>query len=281
MTTARTKRRLLALSGVLVLVAYLGTNSTISAYLARLVNTTDTVSSAPPDCHYVPLSDGATRLYPLNETTGTTAIDESSSAQNGTYQGGRQTVNASPYACVRNLEAYPRVDQTHWVSTPGTISISPTTSSSQEAWVRTVNSQGVAVAIGSTQTAASPSKNLLVLVNSTGRLVFAVQGSGVTYELVSGYSINDGSWHHVVAVHDASYGLKLYLDNTLAASQSGVHPTALTGYLRIGYENTNGFTNGFGTDQSAAHWWDHLAFISYYPFALTATQVNSHYQAGR
>ncbi|WP_018683786.1 LamG-like jellyroll fold domain-containing protein [Actinokineospora enzanensis] len=272
-------RRLAVLAVVLVAVAYLGTSSTISGYLARLVNTTDTVSSAPPDCHTMPKADGATRLYPLNETSGTTAVDESPSAANGVYQGGRQSTMASGYPCTRNAENNARVDQTHWISTSGTISISPTTSSSQEAWFRTVNSQGVICGFGNTQTGSSTTKSLLLSVTSTGRLAYLVAGT-TSYELVSNFSVNDGAWHHVVGVHDSTFGVRVYFDGTLLMSQSGAHPSAFTAYYRIGYENTSGFTNGFGTDQSLAHFWDNLAFVAYYPFALSAAEVTGHYQAG-
>ncbi|WP_026425967.1 LamG-like jellyroll fold domain-containing protein [Actinokineospora inagensis] len=276
-----TRWRLAALVGVLALIAYLGTTSTISTFIARITNTTNTISSAGPSCHSVPLADGATRLYPLNEQTGLSATDESSTNATGTYQGGRQSVSQTPYPCVRDNDWYSRVDQTHWVSTPGTISIAPGSSTSQEAWFRTVNSQGVISAFGSTQTGQSTNKTNLITITSNGHLAFLVQGSSTTYEVVNTYAVNDGAWHNVIAVHDASYGVKVYLDGALLMQQSSAHPAALTGYLRIGYENTNGFTNGFGTDQSLAHFWDNLAFISFYPFALSATQATQHYQAGR
>ncbi|RLK54890.1 LamG-like jellyroll fold domain-containing protein [Actinokineospora cianjurensis] len=272
-----TKRRLAALAGVLVLITWLGTSSTLSAFLARVVNTTNRVSSAVLDCTQVPLADGATRHYPLNEGAGgVIAYDASSTGADGTYQGGRNSNAANPYPCARPVDWYARVDQTHWISTPGTIAIAPGTSTSQEAWFRTVNSQGVICGFGSTQTGASTNKTNLLTITSTGRVAFLVKGTS-NYELTTSYSLNDGAWHHVVGVHNASTGLFLYVDGVLRASNSSGHPSALTAYFRIGYENTNGFTNGFGSDQDLAHFWDYLAFISFYPFAMTSTQVSQHY----
>ncbi|MBM7773092.1 hypothetical protein JOD54_003296 [Actinokineospora baliensis] len=271
-----TRRRLAALVGVLLLVTWLGTSPTVSAFLARVVNTTNTIKSAILDCTQVPLADGATRHYPLNEGAGgVIAYDASPTGADGTYQGGRNSNAANPYPCARPIDWYARLDQTHWVSTPGTISIAPGTSSSQEAWFRTVNSQGVICGFGSTQTGASTNKTNLLIITSLGRVAFLVKGTS-NYEIATSYSLNDGAWHHVVGVHDAASGLILYVDGVQRASVNG-HPSALTGYFRIGYENTNGFTNGFGTDQDLAHFWDYMAFVSYYPFALSATQVSQHY----
>ncbi|WP_146108074.1 LamG domain-containing protein [Actinokineospora auranticolor] len=275
-----TKRRLMALFGVLALVAYLGTTTTISAFIARVNNTNDTITSAGPTCHSVPLADGATRLYPLNESTGVVANDESANHANGTYQGGRQSQNQTEYPCVREPDWYANLDQTHWVSTPGTYSIAPGSSTSQEAWFNTYNNQGVICGFGSTQTGQSPAKTNLLALNNTGDLLFLVQGTSTTYELVSPFAYSDGGWHNVIAVHDASYGIKVYLDGALLMQQAGAHPAAMTAYFRIGYENTNGFTNGYGTNQTLAHWWGSMAFVSFYPFALSAAQAARHYQVG-
>ncbi|GAA2973594.1 LamG-like jellyroll fold domain-containing protein [Actinokineospora diospyrosa] len=274
-----TKRRLAALVGVLVLVTWLGTSSTVSAFLARVVNTTNRIKSAVLDCTQVPLADGATRHYPLNEGAGgVIAYDASPTGADGTYQGGRNSNAAVPYPCVRPQDWYARLDETHWVSTPGTIAIAPGSSTSQEAWFRTVNSQGVINGFGSTQTGASTNKTNLLIITSLGRVAFLVKGAS-NYEIATSYALNDGAWHHVVGVHDAASGIILYVDGVQRASVNG-HPSALTAYFRIGYENTNGFTNGFGSDQAAAHFWDYMAFVSFYPFALTATQVTQHFNAG-
>ncbi|GLZ39306.1 LamG-like jellyroll fold domain-containing protein [Actinokineospora sp. NBRC 105648] len=275
-----TKRRLAALAAVVfALCAYLGTSPTLSAYTASVVNTNDTISMYVNNCRATALADSATRLYPLNENTGTTAFDVSPSAANGVYQGGRQSVSSSPYPCVRDVGNFASVDTTHYVSTTGTLPVSATTSSSHEAWFRTVNSQGVITGMGDLATGASTKKDNLLIITALGRVGFLTYNL-LNYEITSPFAYNDGAWHHVVGVHDASFGIRLYLDGALSASLSGGHPETFNGYVRIGYESTLGYVNGFAT-QTLSHFVGNLAFVAYYPYALTAAQVLAHYNSGR
>ncbi|MEU5694511.1 LamG domain-containing protein [Actinosynnema sp. NPDC020468] len=273
-------KRLVALGTVLALVVYTGAEPTVSGYTASLANSTDTVSMAANTCMTRPLADSPTRFYPLNETTGTTAFDLSPSAANGVYQGGRQTVSVAAYPCVRDTQAYAVLDTLHFVSTTGALTISATTSQSHEAWFRTVTGVGVITGFGDTISGASTKKDNLLVVTTSGKIGFLTY-NGVNYEILSSFAFNDGAWHHVVGVHDASFGIRLYLDGALMTSLAGAHPETVTGYVRIGYESTAGYTNGFGSSQLLAHFVGNLAFVAYYPYALSAAQVLAHYNAGR
>ncbi|GAA3885401.1 hypothetical protein GCM10022243_57800 [Saccharothrix violaceirubra] len=274
------RKLVLVVAVVVAAIAYLGVEPTSGAFNAKVTNSNNTVTSLAHTCTAVALADNPTRFYELNETTGTVAYDGSPTAANGTYQGGRQVQDAVEYPCLRETQPYAVLDNTHYVSTTGTITLSASTSSSHEAWFRTHDDLGGVISgIGDLATGASTKKDNMILLTSNGTIAF-VTNNPSPYEIVTPFAYNDGAWHHVVGVHDATYGIRLYLDGQLIVQLAGAHPQSMTGYMRIGYDNTSGYANGFGSNQTTAHFRGNLAFMAYYPYALSAARISAHYAAG-
>lgn len=61
-----------------------------------------------------------------------------------------------------------------------------------------------------------------VYLNTSGKAVFGVrkQAGGTQYVVTSTTSVNDGNWHHITAVWDATNGYYLYVDGSLEASDT-------------------------------------------------------------
>jgi hypothetical protein len=96
---------------------------------------------------------------------------------------------------------------------------------SVEAWVRTTGS-GVMSIINQRGAAAGDGEYMLNIGGGrdgavdAGKVYFKVYNSGFQWELKSDAAINDGEWHHVVAVRHGAQGY-LYVDGVLRASASG------------------------------------------------------------
>ena len=147
------------------------------------------------------------------------------------------------------------------------------TTFSLETWFKTTStSGGKLVGFGNRQTGTSSSstadRHLYMATN--GRLKFGVR-SGSQQVIASTSPYNDGQWHYAVATESAQ-GMRLYVDGELVGSNSVTTPASYNGYWRIG-----GDTGWEG----ATYWRGTLDEVAVYPTALTAEQVQSHYDLGR
>lgn len=230
------------------------------------------------NCAWTMLADGASRLFPLDEPKSDDTAIDLAAGENGTYEKGHNTGNADG-VCASDSDTSARLNGKRFVSTAGTVQTGRDVDRSQEIWFRTKKSKGVLMAVGDTASDASDDVALLLSINTDGNLVYSTSRS--SKPIVSPAEYDDNAWHHVVAVHHGGGGAELYVDGRPVGSDpDAVSADIDKGHLRIGYENTDGFSEGFGSKQNNANFDGWVRFAGWYERALTETQVSSHYALG-
>ncbi|GAA2996056.1 signal peptidase I [Actinokineospora diospyrosa] len=144
-----------------------------------------------------------------------------------------------------------------------------------EAWFRTASPWGgLITGFYSTVSASSTSRDRVVYLDSTGKLVFAVNPSTIK-SISSTSSYNDGAWHHVAASLGAA-GMKLYVDGNLVA-QDATTTTAqnFTGYWRWGGGGLPSYPNRPLSDYLVGT----IDEVAVFGSQLTDAQVRRHYHA--
>ncbi len=224
-------------------------------------------------------SDGASDLYRLDESGGTTGSDSVgyndlveaagvAHAAAGALSGDTDT--ASTFSGDSTGAAI----QTGTSNAPNTFSL--------EAWFKTTSTKGGEI-IGfgdGTDSATGISKlaDRVVYLDNAGHVRFGVVNTSLAKKLIStSGTYNNGAWHHVVASMSSS-GTALYLDGALIGTDSTVTSgLAYPGYWHIGGDAFTGWTSQ-PTSQFLAATIDEVAI---YPAALTVAQVSSHYTVGK
>ncbi|OYN98031.1 hypothetical protein CGZ96_09965 [Enemella evansiae] len=113
-----------------------------------------------------------------------------------------------------------------------------------------------------------------IYLTTDGRIIYGNDGYGPNrLETKSRY--DDGQWHHIVATRDAS-GMRLIVDGT-ALSRQAASVQSYDGHWRVGYDNLSGWPSAPSLN-SFPGWADDIAI---YDRALTVTEAQEHYRAGR
>ncbi|GLW90564.1 signal peptidase I [Actinokineospora globicatena] len=144
-----------------------------------------------------------------------------------------------------------------------------------ETWFKSASPWGgLIMGFYNTTGASSTSRDRVVYLNSTGKLVFAVNPSTIK-SISSTASYNDGTWHHVAASLGAA-GMKLYVDGNLVA-QDATTTTAqnFTGYWRWGGGGLPNYPNRPSSDYLVGT----LDEFAVFGTQLTDAQVRRHYHA--
>lgn len=275
-----------------------GTNTTTKSPASNKV----TVSATDPSATYnqTVLGDSPSFFWPLNDAVGaSTAQDLSPNGFTGTYE----TSGAQPGVTVPGPLAGDTTDtvtsfdgQTGLVSSTNSVSMNTQTAFSVEGWFKTTtNAGGMIVGFGNSQTGWSSNYDRHIYMMNDGQLVFGVwNGQTETIETPNVY--NDGQWHYVVATFDPTLGMALYVDGQLIGTNSNTSAQPYTGYWRVGGDNLNGWnldpwggqsqtTTATNTDSSTIsepnsyYFQGDVANVAVYPYALSATQVTTHYAA--
>jgi len=253
---------------------------TRSAYSASVANPGNTAATAPYfTCTGAVAADasGALFAYDLDEPTNArTAADSSGRNAAGTYQGTMTATTPNPTACPRDGgPAYTLNGTNAFVSTPKSY-VNPTTFS-EEVWFRTTVAGGMLIGFGGSQVATSGQHDRQVYINTAGQLVFGSY-NGTTQVVTSPRAVTDGAWHHVVATMSPTNGMRLYLDGTLASSNTAFRsPENYTGYFRIGYDTISGWPGA----PANFYFTGSMRYAAVYSTELSATQVANHNAAGR
>ncbi|WP_138758630.1 PKD domain-containing protein [Modestobacter altitudinis] len=209
-------------------------------------------------------ADGATDLWSLGETSGTTAFDLEGPTDMTT---GTAVTRGAAGALTGDADtAYTLSNSTSSFASTRTAVPGPQTFS-VEAWFKTTSTTGGRIlGFGSASTGSSGSYDRMAYLDGNGRVVFGVY-DGTTKTVTSPTAYNDGRWHQVTGTLSSS-GLVLYVDGKqVAARTDAVSAEAFTGYWRIGYDNVwAGSTTFTGS----------IDEVAVYPTALTAAQVASH-----
>lgn len=217
------------------------------------------------------MEDRPSYYWRLNEPSGTVA-QERIQGLNGTITGG-VTVN-QPGALVDGDKCMVFDGVSGKIVTSGNSTIPAIFSF--EVWFKTVSTSQV-MPLFDTQGVAGAGNNIYsIKINPTG---VPTTNYNFSYDIGAGYgaaanflpSIADGQWHHLVWVFPAGLTSNLYIDGKLVASPALSGP-ALSGVtarpISIGFDSTYiVYANG-SIDE-----------VAIYPYALTPTQIQSHYKA--
>lgn len=155
--------------------------------------------------------------WPMDETSGSTAHDQTTSPANGTYNSSGVTLGQTG-AITTSTDYAPVFDgSTGYMSVPSTSKLQPSKSLTLEAWFKTSAS-------GSTEPILSTggSSGAQLFLTGAGKLEGFVASHGV----LSSSSYNDGAWHYAVVTWDGS-SISLYVDGALAAPANS-NPSAQT-----------------------------------------------------
>jgi len=224
------------------------------------------------------MADGPNAYWRLAETVGSTMVDSTSKANNGTYAGG-VTLNA-PGAIAGDSNGAVLLDgSSGYGRAPNASSLSLTGSVSVEAWVKwTATATGtqdiVSKGDGATLTGSS---YMLGFVSGCS------SGCGLGFYAFSGNSfvcacqsnpLPSGRWFHLVGTRTGAGQLAFYVNGSLVASAGSGASALNTVPAGVGVG-----ASGSGTGSSFYPANATLDEVAIYPTALSAAKVSSHYQA--
>ena len=242
-----------------------------------------TVSSTSPTLTYrqTALADKPSFLWPLNETSGTTAQDASPHRFNGIYESGTTQRVPGP---ITGTTATAFDGSSGDVAAAAAV-IDPENMSIEGWFKTTTDAGGKIIGFGNLQTGLSSSYDRHIYMMNDGQLVFGVW-TGQTQTIETSHVYNDGQWHYLVATISSGGGMNLYIDGQLVGTNSNGSAQAFTGYWRAGGDNLNGWnldpwgSNSQGTTQPYSYYFNgSIANVAVYPTALSAAQVKAHYAA--
>lgn len=267
-----------ALSAVLFLAP-----ATSGAYVASIRNSNNTVGSAAAffTCDSALAADKGDALfsYTLAQTTGSTSAPDTASGianRAGTYRPAMTSSATTPKACPRDAGGSWLLNGTNgYLSTP--LQLANPTTFSTEIWFKTTVAGGKLFSFNSSRDTAGSQYDRHTYVGADGRLVFGIYNNGVQ-SITSPNPVNDGAWHHVVSTLSPSAGMSLWLDGVKVAGNTAFRtPENTTGYWKIGYDTLGGSWTNVGPASFSGS----LRYAAVYSTALTATQIQNHYNAGR
>jgi hypothetical protein len=211
------------------------------------------------------LADNPVAYYRFEETTGTTAVDSTVNANNGTYTNG--VLLNQPGAA--NLGRAVGLDGiSNYIDTPNTVGGNFTL----EMWVKTT-----AASLGGSQayegngllwSDVGGSANDFVLAELNNHAAFFTGNPDTTIE--GSTVLNNGAWHYLVATRTQGGATQLYVDGALQASgTSNANPLTGNSRIAVGGNVLDGrYFNGLVDE------------VAYYPSVLSAARIQAHYLAG-
>lgn len=241
----------------------------ITVGLAGAVGTTGAAGFTVGLAGAVSLPYGATVLadsplldWKVDESSGTTAADSSGHSKAGTYNGS-PTLGGSPLI---NAGTAVTFGSGKYVSLAAEASLS-TASYSVEVWIQTTSTAQMNAV---TRYGASNGSRYRIKANWASVGTVTVQNDDNFQAVTSTTTtLNDGLPHHIVMVQDSTT-LYLYVDGVLEASTAST-PSGGTASeaLNLGSDNAGG-----------TNWVGKLDEFAVYGYALSASQVGTHYAAG-
>jgi hypothetical protein len=208
------------------------------------------------------LDSGPVSYWRLDEASGTTAADQKAT-NSGTYMNAPSL--GQPGALAGDSDTAVSFNgANNYVDVPTSASLNITGPISVEAWIKVnvwdYDWQAIV--------AKGDSAYRLHRYPASDNLAF---GTNAGDDVQGTTNVNDGSWHHVVGVWDGSTK-NTYVDGVLDTSCSDTGTLATNGYdLAIG-ENL----------EATGRYWDgSIDEVAVYNRALSATEVQLHYDSGR
>ena len=196
--------------------------------------------------------------WPLDEMTGTTAQDVAHNA-NGTLKGGLDFANDSVTGKYDSALSFDGVDD--YIALGTGPALTGTLDFSISAWVKTTAS-GVIIQQRD-GSVGGYNGQYIVRVNSDGTAGFVVYNDGYQLNFASTQKVNDGNWHHIVAVRQGNDGY-IYVDAGTPATDSGP-VKSLNGNLAVSI--------GADTRHSTNYFDGVIDEVKIYNHALTSQRV--------
>ena len=231
------------------------------------------VAGPAPSYRAEVMADSPFAYWRLGETTGLVAFDETANDSRGIYKNG--VTLGVPGGVPTEADTAAGFDggndRVEWPDPASGVLDIGTNDFSIEGWVKTGQSpidteRGV---VGK----RDPSKYWLVNVTDDsghkGQLRAIVYDGAVTRSAYSLHLVDDGNWHHFVALFDRDSGIRFYVDGAYSGFTAGTFPGDLnnTGLLWVG--KTSGYAEYKGE----------LDEIALYPSLLSQERVQAHYYA--
>lgn len=269
---------------VLAVVASVASPSTFGAFTTSVTNQTNTASSAVfATCQNTTAVGSPYFIYPFAEATGTTVNDTSGNNRSGTYQNTAGLTFGAAGPCTedtgRAITMNPNNNRTTFINSPAGLIAGPQSFSAQT-WFRTSSARGgrlIGFGNGTGTTQSTAEDRHLYLTNA-GRVVLGVAPGGVNRTISSATGLNDSTWHHAVGTLSPDTGLRLYVDGVQVAADPTVTSARVQqGRWRVGWDDLTGWPEA----PTSEHYQGSLAWAAVHTTALTPTQVQAIWSAGR
>jgi len=237
------------------------------------------ISPTTPATTYssIVLSDNPIGFWLLNETSGSTATDSSTSSINATYVNSPTLNQAGPSTAIpKSVLLVGALNQYAATASNSTYAIAPSSNWSMEGWIKSTGnnfiftelSRGLSgIGVGDSIVGA-----LEIFTNGWGQ---STSSTSSLINLISSGSYNDGAWHHFAMTAASGGALTLYIDGASVASSS-----------------TSRRTTSYNCKATLGGSWDssgnlqyptsgYLAACAVYNTTLSSTRVLAHYNAGK
>lgn len=214
------------------------------------------------------LADSPVGYWKLDDATGTTAVDSSGNAHDGTYENS-PTLGVSPLITTGNAVTFN--GSTQDVSIPWNAAFQPTNRFSFEAWIKTSAANGT---IGCLFT-GSGGGDLFYVALTSGKIEFDLWDSGDNgHQFLGSITLNDNVHHHVVCYYD---GTKMLCSVDGALDGAGVSASitleTVSTAIQIGVRKNNVGTRSGGFAGT-------IDEVALYTTAPTQSRWLAHYNAG-
>ncbi|HWV50455.1 MAG TPA: PKD domain-containing protein, partial [Microbacterium sp.] len=240
-----------------------------------------TIPAAPADAYGAAVYGASPAMFwRLGETSGTTAADSGREGFPGVYnstsivRGETGAIDGTSNSAIRFTSSKNGFGT--WTNRQTVISARATTSPSTfavEGWFKTTSTGGgKLIGFGNSNantTNASGTYDRHVYMTPSGQLKFGTH-DGTQHILTAPGTYRDGSWHHVVGQQSAA-GMQLFVDGALVDSNTVSTASVYSGYWRLG---------GDTTWEGDPFWVGSLDDVAVYGSALSAAQVQQHFEAG-
>jgi len=227
-------------------------------------------STTPPSYDQTVLKDHPTAYWKLNETSGTTAIDSSTSGWNGTYQGA-----VSPGQTDNEGHSFAGFSGGYVSASAADYSpLYQTGSFSIEAWYRgdsSMTSRPEVVMAKGTDENPHDNGGILLYARPSAQ-IFLADGSAVS--LVAPTATSAGTWHYCVATWNSTAGQAVeYLDGAqISVIKQSFSIVANGNPFTIGEQALSGYNYTFS---------GLISDVAIYSYALNSDQIAKHFAAGK
>ena len=223
--------------------------------------------------------DFATFHWGYSES-GTLALDDVGTAQNGTLSSGvtRSTEADNPFVTLNGSSGQISGGRFSGAA-PNTFSV--------ETWFKTTTTRGgKLIGYGNSQSGASTTYDRHLYMTDAGTLTFGLMQPGflgifnTPVTLSSPQSYNDGQWHLATVSMSSTGGTTLYVDGVAVAANGSMTTgqNSSNGYWRVGYDSIG---NSWAGSPTSNYFAGSLDNTTLYPTALSATEIARHFSYGR